>query len=162
MFEYVQGHDNAAGCAIQDSLLTHFHNWANEKLKNYNLGENSFNINFDRIAANEDIRNLIIDIGAHENIWGQNNPQPLIRISDINITKNDIKIMGKNMDTVKIEKFGIAYMKFHAKDLIEDLKKYSKVKLEIVGRANVNYWGGNVIPQIFIDDYEVTDDALGF
>ena len=70
--------------------------------------------------------------------------------------------MGKNMDTVKIEKFGIAYMKFHAKDWIEDLHKYSKVKLEIVGRANVNYWGGNVIPQIFIDDYEVTDDALGF
>ena len=46
--------------------------------------------------------------------------------------------------------------------LIEDLHKYSKVKLEIVGRANVNYWGGNVIPQIFIDDYEVKDDALGF
>jgi hypothetical protein len=53
-------------------------------------------------------------------------------------------------------------MKFHAKDFIEDLKKYSNTKLEIVGRANVNYWGGNVIPQIFIEDYEVTDDTLGF
>ena len=83
-------------------------------------------------------------------------------MTDINVTMNDVKIMGKNMDTVKIEKFGIAYMKFHAKDFIEELKQYSKVKLEIVGRANVNYWGGNVIPQIFIDDYEVTDDTLGF
>ena len=46
--------------------------------------------------------------------------------------------------------------------LPEELKQYGKIKLEIVGRANVNYWGGNVIPQIFIDDYEVKDDALGF
>ena len=83
-------------------------------------------------------------------------------MTDINVTMNDVKIMGKNMDTVKIEKLGIVYMKFHAKDLIEDLHKYSKVKLEIVGRANVNYWGGNVIPQIFIDDYEVKDDEYGF
>jgi hypothetical protein len=53
-------------------------------------------------------------------------------------------------------------MKFHAKDFIEELRRYPSVKLEIVGRANVNYWGGNVIPQIFIDDYEVSDNALGF
>ena len=84
-------------------------------------------------------------------------------MSEIDDTEIDEIIEFVNAtDKVKIEKFGIAYMKFHAKDLIEDLKQYSKVKLEIVGRANVNYWGGNVIPQIFIDDYEVTDDALGF
>ena len=83
-------------------------------------------------------------------------------MTDINVTMDDVKIMGKNMDTIKIEKFGIAYMKFHAKDLIEDLHKYSKVKIEIVGRANVSYWGGKTTPQIFIDDYEVTDGALGF
>ena len=83
-------------------------------------------------------------------------------MTDINVTMNDIKVMGKNMDTVKIEKFGISYMKFHAKDFIEELRRYPNVKLEIVGRANVNYWGGNVIPQIFIDDYEVSDNALGF
>ena len=162
MFEYVSGHDNAAGVSIPDSYLRDFHKWANEALADIDFGENCHDVNFERIAADEDIRDIILDIGSHDGIWGQQNDQPLIHISDINVTMSDVKIMGKNMDTVKIEKFGIAYMKFHAKDLIEDLHKYSKVKLEIVGRANVNYWGGNVIPQIFIDDYEVTDDALGF
>ena len=162
MFEYVQGHDNAAGVSIDDDYLSKFHKWANEALQGIDFGENCYDVNFERIAADDDIKDLILDIGKHDGIWGQSNDQPLIHVTDINITMNDVKIMGKNMDTVKIEKFGIAYMKFHAKDFIEELKQYSKVKLEIVGRANVNYWGGNVIPQIFIDDYEVTDDALGF
>jgi single-stranded-DNA-specific exonuclease len=162
MFEYVQGHDNAAGCSILNSHLTNFHKWANEALKTIDFGENCYNVNFERIAADADLADIVRDVDGYKDIWGQQNPEPLIHVSDINVTMSDVKIMGKNMDTVKIEKFGIAYMKFHAKDLIEDLRKYSKVKLEIVGRANVNYWGGNVIPQIFIDDYEVTDDALGF
>ena len=162
MFEYVSGHDNAAGVSIPDSYLRDFHKWANEALADIDFGENCHDVNFERIAADEDIRDIILDIGNHAGIWGQQNDEPLIHVSDINVTMSDVKIMGKNMDTVKIEKFGIAYMKFHAKDLIEDLRKYSKVKLEIVGRANVNYWGGNVIPQIFIDDYEVKDDEYGF
>ena len=123
MFEYVQGHDNAAGCSIPDSMLSKFHAWANEALVDIDFGENCYDVNFERIAADEDIKDLILDIGAHNGIWGQQNDEPLIHVSDINVTMSDVKIMGKNMDTVKIEKFGIAYMKFHAKDLIEDLHK---------------------------------------
>ena len=70
--------------------------------------------------------------------------------------------MGRNSDTVKIEKFGIAYMKFHAKDMIEELGKYNIIKLEVVGRANVNYWGGYATPQIFISNYQIEDGTLGF
>ena len=54
--------------------------------------------------------------------------------------------MGINKDTVKITKNGIAYMKFKAKDLIEELNKYNKIKMEIVGRANINEWGGHITP----------------
>ena len=162
MFEYVQGHDNAAGCSIPDSMLSKFHKWANDALVDINFGENCYDVNFERIAADDDIKDLILDIGAHDGIWGQRNDQPLIHIKDINITTNDVKIMGKTSDTVKIEKFGISYMKFRAKDLIEELKKYPQMKLEVVGKANVNHWAGNTIPQIFIEDIEVTNGALGF
>lgn len=155
-------HDNAAGVQIPDKNLSAFHDWANKALAEIDFGENCYDVNFERIAADEDIQNIILDIGNHTDIWGQSNNEPVIHVTDINVTMDDVKIMGKNMDTVKIEKFGITYMKFHAKDLIKDLHKYSKIKLEIVGRANISYWGGKVIPQIFIDDYEITDGALGF
>ena len=162
MFEYVQGHDNAAGCSIPDSMLSKFHKWANDALVDINFGENCYDVNFERIAADDDIKDLILDIGAHNGIWGQSNGEPLIHVKDINITMNDVKIMGKGMDTVKIEKFGISYMKFRAKHLIEELKKYPQMKIEVVGKANVNHWAGNTIPQIFIEDIEVTNGALGF
>ena len=162
MFEYVQGHDNAAGCSIPNANLTKFHNWANDALKTIDFGENCYDVNFERIAADGDLSDIIVDIGNHNGIWGQQNPEPMIHVSDINITMNDVQVMGKNKDTVKFEKFGIAYMKFHAKDLIEELSKHPSMKVEVVGRANLNEWGGRVTPQIFIEDIEVRDNALGF
>lgn len=162
MFEYVQGHDNAAGCSIPNSRLSDFHKWANEALIGIDFGENCYDVNFDRIAADDDLADIICDIGAHGGIWGQGNPEPMIHVADINISTSDVQIMGKNKDTIKFEKFGIAYMKFHAKDLIEELNKHPDMKIEIVGRANLNEWGGRITPQIFIEDIEVKDNALGF
>ena len=162
LFEYVQGHDNAAGCSIPNANLANFHKWANEALVDIDFGENCYDVNFDRIAADADLADIIYDIGNHNGIWGQQNPEPLIHVTDINITMNDVQIMGKNKDTVKFEKFGIAYMKFHAKDLIEELSKHSSMKIEVVGRANLNEWCGKVTPQIFIEDIEVKNNALGF
>lgn len=162
MFEYVSGHDNAAGISIYNSHLRDFHKWANDALANIDFGENCHDVNFERIAADSDLADIIQDIGNHNGIWGQQNPEPLIHVTDINISASDVQVMGKNKDTVKFEKFGIAYMKFHAKDLIEQLKQYSSMKIEVVGRANMNEWGGRVTPQIFIEDIEVKDNALGF
>ena len=162
MFEYVSGHDNAAGISIYNSHLRDFHNWANDALANIDFGENCHDVNFERIAADSDLADIIQDIGNHNGIWGQQNPEPLIHVSDINISASDVQVMGKNKDTVKFEKFGIAYMKFHAKDLIEELSKHPDMKIEVVGRANLNEWGGRVTPQIFIEDIEVKDNALGF
>lgn len=162
MFEYVSGHDNAAGISIYNSHLRDFHKWANEALANIDFGENCHDVNFERIAADSDLADIIQDIGNHNGIWGQQNPEPLIHVTDINISASDVQVMGKNKDTVKFEKFGIAYMKFHAKDLIEQLKQHSSMKIEVVGRANMNEWGGRVTPQIFIEDIEVKDNALGF
>ena len=161
-FTFTAGHDNACGIGILDKNLAAFHEYANKELANVDFGESWYEVNFERIAADSDIEDLIYDITGHEDIWGQGNPEPLIHIKDINITKNDVQIMGKNADTVKITKFGIAYMKFHAKEFIEELGKYPEVKLEVVGRANLNEWMGHYTPQIFISNYQIEDNALGF
>jgi single-stranded-DNA-specific exonuclease len=161
-FDYVMGHDNAAGCCIEDKYLSKFHTWANEQLKEMEFGENCYDVNFERIGVDADISDLIIDIGENKDLWGQGLSEPYIHVSDINITFDDVQVMGANKDTVKIMKNGIAYMKFKANDFIEELKKYNEIKLEVIGRANINYWGGNMTPQIFIEDYEVRDDKFGF
>jgi single-stranded-DNA-specific exonuclease len=161
-FYFTAGHDNACGIGILDKNLSSFHEYANKELADIDFGESWYEVNFERIAADQDIKDLILDIAAHEDIWGQGNAEPLIHIKDINITKSDVRIMGRNSDTVKIEKFGVAYMKFHAKDFIQELAQYDSIKLEVVGRANLNEWGGYKTPQIFITNYQIEDGSLGF
>ena len=161
-FTFTAGHDNACGIGILDKNLSDFHEYANKELADVDFGESWYEVNFERLAADSDIQDLILNITQHDDIWGQGNPEPLIHIKDINITKADVRIMGKNSDTVKIEKFGIAYMKFHAKDFIQELSQYGDIKLEVVGRANLNEWGGYQTPQIFITNYQIEDGSLGF
>ena len=51
----------------------------------------------------------------------QQNNEPLIYIKDLHFMRKDVQIMGRNQDTIKIIKNGIAYMKFFTKDMTEEL-----------------------------------------
>lgn len=158
--EYVQGHDNAAGISINNKYLSELHEKANEDLSIYNFGEDYYEVNFERQALDHDLPSLITDLYNYRNIWSQQNDEPLIFVKDFHFTKNDVQIMGKNKDTVKIVKNGIAYMKFFAKDMIQELQQYNDIRMEVVGRANLNHWMGTVTPQIYIEQYEIKEDRL--
>lgn len=161
-FEYALGHANAFGCSINNKYLSDFHNYANDKLKDIDFGENVYDVNFISSANNKELEKIVNDLGSYPQLWGQHNPEPLIYIKDINLTPNDIQIIGKNKDTVKFEKFGITYIQFHAKQLIEDLSNLNDIKIEIVGKANINEWMGRITPQVFIEGYEVSDGTYSF
>ena len=160
LFEYVQGHDNAAGCSIKNEDLGRLHEMANKDLAKYDLGEDYYEVNFERQALNNDLADLITDLNNYKAVWSQRNDEPLIYVKDLHISQSDIQIMGKNSDTVKIVKNGIAYMKFFAKDMIEELKQHGEIKMEVVGKANLNEWCGTVTPQIFIEQYQIKEDSL--
>ena len=162
LFEYVQGHDNAAGCSILNDNLDKFHRIANEELQQYELGETFFDVDFSRLASDKDLIELIYDIAQYGNIWSQQNNEPLLYVHDIVFDIEDVQVMGKTSDTVKIVKNDVAYMKFHAKDLIEELRQHKEIKMHIVGRAHINEWNGITTPQIFIDHYEIEDATLAF
>ena len=161
-FEYVQGHANAAGCCINDAQLRAFHEYANDVLANINFNEGVYDVNFTRTMYDTDLASLIFDLGWHPEVWGQGNPEPLIYISDLYIDKSDIQIMGAKQDTIKIEKNGVAFMKFRALDMIDELNKCNEIKLNVVGKANLNNWMDNITPQIFIENWEVIDSLLEF
>lgn len=156
-FEYAQGHANAFGCSIPDKSLRAFHQYANEKLKDIDLGEEIYDVNFQRKANAQDLSKLITEISNYDNIWGQNNGQPLINVTNIRINPKEARIMGKLNDTVKIEVNGVAYMWFRASDFIEELKNFgdNDVLIEVVGKANLNEWAGTVTPQIYVTAYNI-------
>ena len=159
-FEYAQGHANAFGISIPDSKLREFHAYANEALSHIDFGENVYEVNFTRTANAPDLNILVTELGKAGDIWGQGNPQPLVYVSNITVNSSNVRIMGANQDTVKIEANGMSYLKFHAKDLIEELKKHTGTfTMEIVGKPNLNEWMGRVSPQMFIEDYEIKNSS---
>ena len=162
LFDYCTGHDEAFGAAIDKRKLEQFYNISNEELKDLSFGEDCFEVNFIRAAADRDIADIIFEVNKYEDIWSQGVAEPRLYIHDININKSDIQIMGKNKDTVKFNKFGVDYIKFHAEDFINDIQQYNEIKLEIVGKGNINEWMGNTSPQILIEGYEVSDGSLSF
>lgn len=161
-FEYVQGHANAAGCCINDAQLRAFHEYANDALVNINFNEGVYDVNFTRTMYDKDLAALIFDLGSRPEVWGQGNPEPLIYVSDLYLDKSDIQVIGAKQDTVKIEKNGVAFMKFRALDMIDELNRCNQIKLNVVGKANLNNWGGQITPQLFIENYEIVDDLFEF
>ena len=160
LFEYVQGHDNAAGCSLLASNLSRLHEVANDELAEYNFGDSYYEVDFERQALSGDLESLIEDISCYKNVWSQGNSEPLIYIKDLHFGKSNIQILGKNKDTLKIMKNGVAYMKFFAKDMIQELQQYDDIRMEVVGKMNLNVWNGIVTPQIFIENYEIKEDKV--
>lgn len=158
--EYVMGHDNAAGVSIKDENLSELHRVANRDLAQFDFGEDYYEADFARQALSDDLADIIYDLARYKNVWGQQNSEPIIYVKDLHFKYSDVQIMGKNKDTVKIVKNGVAYMKFFAKDMIQELQQHKELKMEVVGKANLNEWGGTVTPQIYIENYEIMEDRL--
>lgn len=162
MFEYVLGHPLAFGCSISSYNLDKFFSYSNDSLKDVELGEKCYSVNFIRDAMDNDIDNLIRDIGEYGYIWSNQNDEPILYIDNIILSTNEIQIIGTNRDTVKFTKNGITYIKFKANELIDELSGMKDIIMKIVGRCNINEWNGIKNPQIIIDDYEIIDNMYGF
>lgn len=163
-FEYALGHEGAHGISIANENLNSFHQWANKELETVDFGEGTFNVNFIRSASDSDLKSLILEMGNYEDLYGQQNPEALIYIHDINlnIDAGDLQIMGTRQDTIKFVKFEITYIKFFAKDFIKELQSYNHAKINLIGKMQKNEWNGFTKPQILIEDYEIIDNTLEF
>ena len=160
LFEYTAGHDNACGISILNSRLSQLHEIANKELAKYDFGEDCYEVEFEMMATSSLLPQLIMDLDNYSFCWSQNNSEPNIHVTDLNVTWDDIDVVGKNQDTLRIHKNGITFIKFFAKDLIEELKQYNNLKIELVGRASVNEWGGRRTPQILISAIDFKEDSV--
>ena len=86
----------------------------------------------------------------------------MIAVENLNVSYDSIQVIGSNSDTLKFEFNGITYIKFRAKDLIKEIRSCGKDKINmvIVGKANVNSWGGRTTPQILLEEIEIKDSSI--
>ena len=154
--DYVEGHNNAAGFAIKESDVSKLYDYANKKLANINFNEGFYEADFIVNGNCSYLNEMIFDLWKGKNIYGQNCPEPIIITQNLTIRPDNIKIIGAYKDTVKITFNNTTFMKFKAKELIEQLQNYPGGFIAtIVGRPSVNSWNGIETPQILIEDIEI-------
>ena len=161
-FEYAVGHANAHGVSIHKNYLNDFLDYADKELENVDFNENIYEVDAIIDSENLYLKEIINELGNLNEIWGQGMEEPLIAIENIHLSKRDVQGIGAKKDTVKFTINGITYIKFKDETLLEKLTNKDTMKVTILGRANLNEWGGTITPQIIIENYEIIDTTYEF
>lgn len=155
---FAEGHESAFGTQIAIENIEKFIEYSNKALQEYEFSpvdRVDFIINSNQLAPE-----FILDIGKLHYIWGQEISEPLIAIEHIAITQDNLNIIGKKEDTIKIMlPNGISLMKFGSTaDEIETLTPETSagcVIINVLGMCNINNYNSQEYPQIIINEYEI-------
>ena len=162
-FEFVQGHDNAAGISIPRENITKSIELCNERLADVDF-QKCFNVDFDINASDLSV-GFIKAIDEMKDIFGQGIKEPLVHIKNIPIWSENFFVMGKNSNSWKvINDEGYAFVKFNVdvdKDEalqiynsnLDKEEEYSLGNIDVVGTVSINNYNNILTPQIIIKDY---------
>ena len=162
-FEFVQGHDNAAGISIPRENVAKSIEMCNERLSDIDF-QKCFNVDFDINASDLSV-GFIKAIDEMKDIFGQGIKEPLVHIKNIPIWSDNFFVMGKNSNSWKvINDEGYAFVKFNVdvdKDEVLQIynsnldreEEYSLGSIDVVGTVSINNYNNILTPQIIIKDY---------
>lgn len=160
LFDFIQGHDNAFGCAINKDNIPKVIDFINEKLKDVDFTPCC---QVDFIINNEDLNIAFIkSIDELKTLWGQKLEEAKITIKNLIINKNDIQLIGKNNNTwcflwneeIKFIKFRCNENDLVIKWLNDWDNEEENIIVDIIGKCSINNYGGILTPQIIILNYE--------
>ena len=155
-FIYVEGHKEAHGVSIEVDKLIELNELINEQLKDVEINVDLYEVDF-IIPATQLHKQFINEIDQHKDIWGYKVEEPLIAIKDIEVNKDDVYIIGSKKNTLKFSYNGIEYIKFFSneEEWEQIVSKGERLVLDIVGKAGINEWNGEIKPQIRIENYSI-------
>ena len=157
--DYAIGHPNAFGLKIYERDLQDFIEKTDKMLEDMS-DEPIYYVDY--IFEKDSVdKQVILDIAEMDEYWGTEVEEALVAVSKLKVTKDMVEIYQKKNNTIKISlPNGISIMKFDASEELCDKLTTANtgyVEMDIVGKCNKNEYFGNITPQIFIEDYNITD-----
>ena len=151
LFNYCEGHPSAFGCQIPTYNINKLY-----ELISTIPSSDVLVYNVDEIFTEKSLNKATVSlIGSYDYIWGNKLDEPIFAIEDIIVDSNNIKLMGKNKNTIKIIHNGIEFIKFKSsEDEYNNIMKNKHNIFTIVGKFKVNEYCGNTTPQVLIEDYK--------
>ena len=156
--EWCMGHENAFGLCLAEDNIERFLTETDAVLADISTEPIYY---VDYIYNGADVQaNDILTIANLGNLWGKDFDEALVAVENLKISKDMITVYRKTGNTLKISLPNkISLMKFNATDEecfnLENFEG-AYLSINVVGKCNQNEWMGNVSPQIFIEDYEIT------
>lgn len=155
---YAEGHANAFGFGIRHYAVDSFLGYCNYVLKDFTF-DPCYHVDF-IFDANNFNGHDILEIAELKSLWGQGIEEPYVALTNVKVSKNNIFLMSRDKNpTLKINlPNGTSLVKFKSsQEEFDKLTSDGYLMLDIVGRCERNIWGGNISPQIIIEDYEITN-----
>lgn len=147
---YCEGHANAFGAFLKPEEVQKVRDYANEHLKPTSF-EEVYQVDYWFDGNHPVDYDMLMAFAKYKNLWGNSLPQPKFAFSG-HYSKKDIFVMGKDKSSVKINAGEISFISFKAKSLIDELIDHEDGTYLIVGRPQLNEYGGVTSIQIMIDD----------
>ena len=154
---YCEGHANAFGAFLKPEEVQPIRDYANQKL-NVNSFEEVYQVDYWFDGRHPVDYDLLEVFARHKALWGNSIPQPKFAFSG-HYKKNDIFVMGKDKNSLKINNGEISFVSFNARKTIDELTENPEGTYLIVGRPQLNEYMGNVSVQIMIDDISINPPA---
>ena len=166
---FAAGHEQAAGIGIEADNILSFIDYFNEKYADIDV-QPQYKVDFILDANDESTKEVILQIGAMEDLWGPGLPEPIVAVKNVQFKPGTISLYTRwSPASLQIKDRGIEYFKKPSSQ-----EEFRALKLEgengaaryytgtVVGTCKINDWGGNVTPQITVTDYELDNISYDF
>ena len=155
---WTAGHQNAFGVSINVDKIDEFLEKTDAALANM-TSEPVYYVDYIYNGADVNPQDILA-ISDLSSLWGKDLDEAMVAVKDIKISKDLVTVYRKTSNTLKITLPNkVSLMKFNATDeeceMLEN-QTGAYIQMEIVGKCHKNEWMGNVSPQIFIEDWEIT------
>ena len=155
---WTAGHQNAFGISIDEDRIEEFLEKTDIALVNM-ASEPVYYVDYIYNGADVNPQD-ILEISNLSDLWGKDMDEAMVAVKDIKISKELVVVYRKTSNTLKITLPNkVSLMKFNATDeeceMLEN-QTGAYIQMDIVGKCHKNEWLGNITPQIFIEDWEIT------
>ena len=155
-----QGHSAAFGTALPIENLNNVREWFNEKLDSVSM-DKVYAVDFIVDAHNLEV-GFIQAIDKYQDLWGQGLAEPLVAIENIAIKRSDVRIQGKDLNSIAFTINDIKYVLFKLSETDELLEwasawedDNSEIVINVVAKVSLNAYQGVYTPQCMIEEYTI-------
>lgn len=157
LFEFVEGHQQAAGFRIRKENIPALIEMTNKSMTQFAADVDKVYVDF-ILDSKQISKDFVSEMCKYDHMWGKGVEEPVYGLQKIEINADDIMMTSKTGSTAKFTYRGLEFIKFNISEQFRDLME-SKERLvfDLAVTFGVNEYRGMKTYQCVIKDYELVE-----